>query len=127
MTIAPAERSLATKGESRWVMLERSARLPAVVGNGPAISTLSLISTGWPAIGPTAAPDWSNARASGIAIGLNDRMEWIIGSTTCARSSARTTLASAVAGPAGWSADALAAIINASISTSASYLGAVRA
>src|SRR5436305_15350466 len=44
--IAPAARSRATKGASRLVTLFASARLPAVVGRGPADSILSLISTG---------------------------------------------------------------------------------
>src|SRR5579864_7971389 len=49
---APAERSRATSGASRFVTLLASARLPAVVARGPALSILSLISTGWPASGP---------------------------------------------------------------------------
>src|SRR5690348_2725516 len=50
--IAPAARSRATSGASRLVTLLASARLPAVVGSGPADSILSLISTGCPASGP---------------------------------------------------------------------------
>src|SRR6185369_1252114 len=51
---APAPRSLATSGASRFVTLLASARLPAVVGSGPADSILSLISTGRPPSGPIA-------------------------------------------------------------------------
>src|SRR5438067_12814250 len=46
MITAPAARSRATKGASRLVTLFANARLPAVVGSGPALSILSLISTG---------------------------------------------------------------------------------
>ncbi len=53
---APAERRRATRGASRLVTLLASARLPAVVGSAPAISILSLISTGWPASGPRKLP-----------------------------------------------------------------------
>ena len=53
---APAARSRATSGASRLVTLLASARLPAVVGSGPALSILSLISTGWPASGPRRLP-----------------------------------------------------------------------
>src|SRR5512138_446063 len=49
---APAARRRATSGASRLVTLPASARLPAVVGNGPAASILSLMSTGSPAIPP---------------------------------------------------------------------------
>src|SRR5438270_8557919 len=45
MITAPAARSRATRGASRAVTLVASARLPAVVGSGPAASILSLIST----------------------------------------------------------------------------------
>src|SRR4051812_39170028 len=44
--IAPAARSRATSGASRLVTLLASARLPAGVGSGPALSILSLISPG---------------------------------------------------------------------------------
>src|SRR5207248_11652600 len=53
---APAALSRATRGASRLVTLFASARLPAVVGSGPALSILSLISTGWPASGPRRLP-----------------------------------------------------------------------
>src|SRR5437868_12469342 len=43
---ALAARRRATSGASRLVKLLASARLPAVVGSGPATSILSLISTG---------------------------------------------------------------------------------
>src|SRR4051794_19199642 len=49
---APAARSGATKGASGLVTLFASGRLRAVVGSSPADSILSLISTGWPAMGP---------------------------------------------------------------------------
>src|SRR5512144_680399 len=66
---APAERSRATKGASRLVALPASARLPAVVGSVPALSILSLISTGCPANGPPRLqpptdPAWSTAVGS---------------------------------------------------------------
>src|SRR4051795_710256 len=72
---APAERSRATSGASRLVTLLASARLPAVVGSGPATSILSLISTGWPAITPSGRPLVSNARAWSIAVGSTARTE----------------------------------------------------
>src|SRR4029079_14202580 len=49
---APAARRRATRGASRLVTLLSSARLPAVVGSGPALSILSLINTGCPVSGP---------------------------------------------------------------------------
>ena len=60
---APAARSRATKGASRFVTLLASARLPAVVGSGPAISILSLIRTGSPPSDPRELPDVSTRRA----------------------------------------------------------------
>src|SRR3954447_6671078 len=49
---SPAARSRPTTGASRFVTLFASARLPAVVGSGPMLSILSLMSTGLPASGP---------------------------------------------------------------------------
>src|SRR3954452_4268078 len=66
--MAPASRRRATNGASRLVTLFASARLPAVVGSGPALSILSLISTGWPASGPR-IPLASPRRAWSIAVG----------------------------------------------------------
>src|SRR5947209_18855891 len=66
--IAPAARSRATSGASRLVTLFASARLPAVVGSDPAVSILSLISTGWPASGPRRLLA-STRRAWSIAVG----------------------------------------------------------
>ncbi len=60
---APAARSRATSGASRLVTLAASARLPAVVGNGPLVSILSLIRIGMPNSGPRAARLRSSARA----------------------------------------------------------------
>ena len=60
---APAARSRATSGASRPVTLFASARLPAVVGSGPMVSILSLISTGMPNKGPRARRIRSSARA----------------------------------------------------------------
>src|SRR6185369_12163720 len=72
--IAPAARSRATKGASRLVTLPTRARLPAVVGSGPALSILSLISTGWPASGPRRLPA-STRLAWSIAVGSTARTE----------------------------------------------------
>ena len=71
----PAARIRATNGASRPVTLAISARLPAVVGSGPAASILSLISTGLPAIGP-ARPlvDAARLRDRG-RVDRDDRME----------------------------------------------------
>ena len=71
--IAPAARSLATSGASRPVTLSFSAREPAVVAIGSAVSILSLIRTGTPASGPSGAPDFrarSARLASTMASGL---------------------------------------------------------
>src|SRR6185369_3215658 len=76
---APASRSLATSGASRLVTLLANARLPAVVGSGPALSILSLISTGWPASGPRRLPA-STRRAWSIAVGSTAITEWSAGS-----------------------------------------------
>src|SRR3954454_20835972 len=65
---APAPRSRATKGASRLVTLSTKARLPAVVGSGPTLSILSLISIGMPNRAPRAL-DRSSARAWSIAVG----------------------------------------------------------
>src|SRR5205085_9984583 len=65
---APAARSRAISGASRLVTLLASARLPAVVGSGPAASILSLISTGWPASGPR-EPEESMRFACAGAVG----------------------------------------------------------
>src|SRR5438132_7582687 len=72
---APAARSRATRGASRLVTLFASARLPAVVGSGPANSILSLISTGWPASGPRRLLE-STRRAWSIAVGSTAMTEW---------------------------------------------------
>ena len=76
---APAERSRATSGASRPVTLLASARLPAVVGSGPAASILSLIRIGWPAITLSARPLASKARAWSIAVGSSAITAWIRG------------------------------------------------
>src|SRR4051812_27053691 len=65
---APAARSRATRGASRLVTFWARARLPAVVGSGPRLSILSLISTGIPNSGPR-APARSSAFACSIAVG----------------------------------------------------------
>src|SRR4030095_11357433 len=52
MITMPAARNRAASGESRWLTLPHSARLPAVVGSGPATSILSLIRIGLPASDP---------------------------------------------------------------------------
>ncbi len=102
---APALRKRATSGASRLVTLLASARLPAVVGNEPALSILSLISTGWPASGPRSLPA-STARACSIAVGSIASTECICGSTAAMRCSAACTLTSA--GPATCAAAAVA-------------------
>src|ERR1700730_8617609 len=45
---APAARSRATSGASRWVTLSSNAMLPAVVGSGPSASMLSLSRIAYP-------------------------------------------------------------------------------
>src|SRR5258708_16473074 len=65
---APAARRRVTSGASRFVTFLISARLPAVVGSGPAVSILSLTSTGLPASGPSVLLE-STRRACSIALG----------------------------------------------------------
>src|SRR5438309_11019740 len=64
----PAARSRATRGASRLVTFWASARLPAVVGSGPALSILSLMRIGIPSSGPFTLRR-STARAWSIAVG----------------------------------------------------------
>ena len=94
---APAARNRATSGASRLVTLFASARLPAVVGSGPAASMLSLISTGCLASWPPNMPA-SIRRAWSIAVGSIAITEWSAGSMRAIRSSARRTFASALIG-----------------------------
>ena len=54
--MAPAARSRATTGASRWVILPASASDPAVVGIGSAVSILSFIRIGMPCSGPRTWP-----------------------------------------------------------------------
>ena len=71
--MAPASRSLATSGASRWVTLFASASEPAVVGIASAVSILSFTRIGTPSSGRGAAPEWrrlSLAAASASACGL---------------------------------------------------------
>ncbi len=97
---APAARRRATSGASRFVTLFASARLPAVVGKGPAASILSLISTGCPASGPR-SPLESIRRAWSMAVGSTAITEWSFGSIRAMRSSAARTFASAGKGAGG--------------------------
>ena len=92
---APAARSRATSGASRLVTLLASARLPAVVGSGPAVSILSLISIGWPASGPPPLPDASTRRACSIAVGSSAMTEPSCGSIRWARAIACAVAVSA--------------------------------
>ena len=69
---APAARKRAMNGASRLVTLPASASDPAVVGSGPATSTLSFTKIGMPCMGPRYLPARNSAsrlRAWSIASG----------------------------------------------------------
>lgn len=95
----PAARIRATIDASRPVTLLMSARLPAVVGKGPADSILSFINTGLPANGPLVRR-WSMSRACVTAVGSIAMIERSWPSTARARAKAPSVSRSAVCAPA---------------------------
>ena len=113
--MAPAARSRATSGASRPVTLPASARLPAVVGSGPMVSTLSFTSTGWPNSGPFGALLASSALAWSSAVGSSAITAFSRGFMACTRAMAARVLISAAPITAGAALAALASSIAANV------------